>query len=1065
MNSLSVTREHEEQYFKSTLKIVDEKLKTTSAEVVQMKKDIDSMWDQYFAGDTEIWVPLHNTMAMLEQQSKVESKLSRAGKKPYFGRIIFTDSESGTKESLYIGRFGVNSDLTTQVVADWRAPISNVYYENGLGKCTFLSPDGDDIELELELKRTFDIEDGRLDGYVDSDVVANDELLTKYLSRNKQAVLSEIVATIQKEQNDIIRRTAFKNVIVQGAAGSGKTTVAMHRISYILYNYADRITPDRFYIIGSNKMLLNYITGVLPELDVEGVKQMTMEELFASVLGDKWDEEKHKIAHNVHGDGSTERFEKLVEFCGRLESRKIPVRDIVLNRDCYTEGIENGKTGIYDRSVKNGTDDYLEYENGAQKYKRYGSCVRIVPKEYIARLLDENPEMSIQRKIDLLNEKLLDNLEFEFTSHASRYTVKEMNAIRKAFAGLFGKPEYEADIFDVFEDFLKESHDTQVIKALAASREYDVYDLAALAYLYKRIYEKEELRVDYHIVIDEAQDYGMLAYRVLKRCFYNCTYTVMGDISQNIRYDTGINNWDELRELLLSSEGDAFCTLRKSYRNTVEISNFATKILDHGNFDVYPVEPIIRHGDEPCVLQVGVDEVIPTIREMCRTWQDDGHGTIAVVCRTEEEAGDLSKRLAASGVELLGSEPESTEFGNGIMVLPVSLTKGLEFDAVLLYEPTRQSYPTDDRHAKLLYVAATRALHELCVVCSGNLTGLIADEVPADKLRRVVDADPVAETMSPGEKMRMERKSKSESDEYVKAQILSKTVEKGVGERAASLVGGHVTTAGTVTDRKNTREDAFEDEATDEIVSAKTENIKGAFASEAKEELLTMKGHASPALGAKWITKQNNGIYVQSRYGILRILPISAGVIRMTFVRGSSFGNPNSGLVKDFSMLKNVIQRENPRTLEISTGAINLSLEKSTGSIIYKDAKGRELLRERNPESRVVMGDGDSALGYMNFMPKKSASWHAYNTADKNLKYIGDKALYITPDKGGPALVMVKDSFALMPVSKGRTVFNNLAGQGTSVISEGESIDFFFMVADNTDDMIRYYHKLCGAEV
>ncbi len=203
-------------------------------------------------------------------------KNQRALKKPYFGRIDIKDNDR-EEETFYIGKGGVMKDTTTIMVVDWRAPLANVYYENGLGECSYIAPDKIKITIDLKKKRTFEIDGEKLIDYFDSEVVTNDDLLTKYLAKNKEAVLGEIIATIQKEQNDIIRKSPYRNMIVQGVAGSGKTTVAMHRISYILYNYAEDFKPEDFYIIGSNHILLNYITGVLPDLDVHGVKQMTMD--------------------------------------------------------------------------------------------------------------------------------------------------------------------------------------------------------------------------------------------------------------------------------------------------------------------------------------------------------------------------------------------------------------------------------------------------------------------------------------------------------------------------------------------------------------------------------------------------------------------------------------------------------------------------------------------------------------------------------------------------------------------------------------------------------------------
>ena len=215
------------------------------------------------------------------------------------------------------------------MVTDWSAPVANAYYENGLGKCSYPVPDGQHMEIELLLKRTYEIEDAKLIDYYDSEVVANDELLTRYLAKNKKAVLGEIIATIQQEQNEIIRKSPYHSMIVQGVAGSGKTTVAMHRISYILYNYEERFQPEDFYIVGSNRILLDYITGVLPDLDVYGIRQMTMEQLFVRLLYEDWDE-TYRICpvRDAGKDGAVRGtlawFEKLQKFCSRVEWNTIP---------------------------------------------------------------------------------------------------------------------------------------------------------------------------------------------------------------------------------------------------------------------------------------------------------------------------------------------------------------------------------------------------------------------------------------------------------------------------------------------------------------------------------------------------------------------------------------------------------------------------------------------------------------------------------------------------------------------------------------------------------------------
>lgn len=279
----------------------------------------------------------------------------------------------------------------------------------------------------------------------------------------------------------------------------------------------------------------------------------------------------------------------------------------------------------------------------------------------------------------------------------------------------FGKDVWKGSIFEVYQEFL--AVQSQKGKQVSCPENiFDVYDLAALAYLYKRIKETDGIREASHVIIDEAQDFGMMVYGALEYCLRGCTYTIMGDVSQNIHFGHGLNDWEDLKKLLLNGEDDRFGLLKKSYRNTVEISDFATEILRHGNFSIYPVEPISRHGKEVHVTECRDEEgMLQESAKIIRKWQQDGHETIAVICRDESETAVVSGCLS-NEIPLVGSNPENMEFGNGVMVLPVEYTKGLEFDAVLIYHPSADSYPATDQYVKLLYVAATRALHELAVV-------------------------------------------------------------------------------------------------------------------------------------------------------------------------------------------------------------------------------------------------------------------------------------------------------------------------------------------------------------
>lgn len=332
---VEMEREMEEQHLQECLTIIKDNIETFQTEVVSMNAEIKEMYERYRDEDPEIFTELSNKISMKESTKMALDKNLRALKKPYFGRIDIQE-EGRNLERFYIGKCGVMKDNTNIIVVDWRAPVANVYYESGLGKCSYVTPGKQTYTVDLQKKRTYEIDKEQLIDYYDSEVVTNDELLTKYLAKNKEAVLGEIIATIQKEQNDIIRKSPYRNMIVQGVAGSGKTTVAMHRISYILYNYSNHFRPEDFYIIGSNQILLNYITGVLPDLDVYGIKQMMMEQLFIRLLYEDWKEKKYKVIPckpGNHVKGTIEWFHALEDYCRKLEDEVIPQEDIYLKED------------------------------------------------------------------------------------------------------------------------------------------------------------------------------------------------------------------------------------------------------------------------------------------------------------------------------------------------------------------------------------------------------------------------------------------------------------------------------------------------------------------------------------------------------------------------------------------------------------------------------------------------------------------------------------------------------------------------------------------------------------
>lgn len=1164
--------QREEEYLNQTLDIVKRNVENYESEIREMSDQIEEMLQHYHDNDVEVYTQMSNTVTMRDHMQSALKRNQRATKKPYFGRIDFWDETLQKEEALYIGRGGIAKDTTHQVVVDWRAPVANAYYENGLGECSYCAPDGRELPIRLDLKRTYEIDQGKLLDYFDTEVIANDELLTKYLAKNKQAVLGEIIATIQKEQNDIIRKTPYHNIIVQGVAGSGKTTVAMHRISFILYNYAERFRPEDFYIVGSNRILLEYITGVLPDLDVYGIRQMTMEQLFVRLLYEDWDEQNDSILENTAAtQGSMDRgtfgwFQALTEFGVRIEAERICMESVVLDRRQFVEGLKGGVAGVFDeREGEPQPTDLVELLSG--------KAIR----DYV-----EQTNASVQTKINMLNERLIIKIKDEFLKNGLRYSEKERKAILKEYCGYFGKKIFDTSIFELYQRFLLEQKE-KGYEVSVPEQAYDVYDLAALAYLYKRLKETEVISEAHHVVIDEAQDYGMMAYAVLKYCIKDCTYTVMGDVSQNIHFGFGLADWEELRKLLCSQDGDSFGILKKSYRNTVEISEFATKILHHGSFEPYPVEPIIRHGKEVEVMQ------LPTKRELyeetarrCRAWQKQGLNTIAIICRTPEKAELVARQLGRL-IPVCESDPDKAVFSDGIMVLPVVYTKGLEFDAVLIFDPDKEEYPVDDGHAKLLYVAATRALHELCVLYREDLTGLIADPLPEEKqketdrkVQQLLEEEGTKqsrEAQSSGQKVsynqnglitdRKEEQARQNTSGISAESKYDNTIEnnniiednKGslqLNKKYGNAIGKNElqnklqeesrkeTSRGTSQGTSRETEAGFSENEQEkqtgketarpgaklqvrprvtatlkkpqvvtppsqsmlltgvqpivikskeqkalEAMQREQEAIKAQAAEKLRKEKLRKKkmpgvplfgdmpendrlrpaGHSKIDLTIRWVYERPDGLYLQSRYGMLRICPVSKAAVRVSFRREDTFdaqkqiydknglqygmAGTRTGMTGTHTGAADPMDsyidlhikwkyRDKGSMVEMMTPGLLLEIDKGAGNIRFLTKDRKVLCEERKTECRLI--EADKSWQFFDWKKEKISIPNRGNSLGFSMK---GSARYIHGKEGELPPMMVSDrGYRVEVLAEGPVICCDIPSYGSYFQVTGTEIDY-----------------------
>lgn len=692
----------EKEKLKTIIREIDKNIADYQAEKEAIDRDTKNLYDAYMEGNTEVYSELMVSLSLQEHITDTLNRNKNVRAKPYFGRVDYLDQEEHRPYSLYIGKHGINKDKTTILIVDWRAAAAGIYYECAMGEGAYHVEDGSSIPIHLDLKRTYDIEDGELKGFFDSDTVANDELLVKYLSQNKDVVLGEIVATIQKEQNAIIREKPGRNIIVQGVAGSGKTTVAIHRISYLLYNFSDRYAPEEFCIIGSNKILLNYITSGLPDLDVHNTKQFRMDEFLLHLLDGKIPMKKYRRTeeNTVHM-----ALKSSMPFIKKLES--------------YLR--EKTEAMISKNEVKEGDLVLFEQSNIEQ-------CLALYR------------DHSAYQKIGALNKRLAARVKL-VTDHEEAETKK---AIQKKYRSYFRNQLKKQSVLAVYTEFLvwlmEHGDDICTSEQTAKMQDWvanvqkcrlDQYDLAALVLIHHRWSRMEEESRLKQIIIDEAQDFGVMIYYVLHTVLSEAVFTIMGDVSQNIRYETGMNDWKELRGAVFTDPKDCFHMLRKSYRNTIEISRFASHILDQATFETYPIDPIVRHGEPVRFLRCeGEEELAAKAASILMEEKKKGYDTMAVICTDEEEAQQVRALLASAAKNLdsafeLAAIHEEDTFQKGVQVLPIHLTKGLEFDTVLIWNPNKEHYCHSDRDAKLLYVAVTRALHELNVVYTGELCELL----------------------------------------------------------------------------------------------------------------------------------------------------------------------------------------------------------------------------------------------------------------------------------------------------------------------------------------------------
>lgn len=747
-----------EKWIDDQIQIAQKNDKNLENKIAGLKKQAKGRYNE----ELEISEKLYNiTHKNLEKY--IEAKPS-----PYFARIDFREKRSVDVENYYIGKFGLgDNENGDERVIDWRAPIADVYYSGTQGEVTYKIPDGY-VDGELSLKRKFIIRDQSIEDAFDEGIneiilksagnsneenVLTDEFLRINLEHNISGKLKDIVATIQKEQNDIIRSDKNCALVVQGSAGSGKTTIALHRLAYLLYKHTKSLQGKEVLVIAPNKLFLDYISDVLPSLGANKVKQTTFEEIALQILNlkakvnskdkklgevlEEKDEKKRKLITQASKLKGSILFKEIVDgYIRYIEKNDMEVEDIKIENYVLFEKAEIKRLFTEDMAhlpLDKRKDEIKKYFELKINDKIVSICEKVAFNyEYniarIKKVMDDGPERR-KKLIQLYDER--DKRKKDIIS-GSKVAMDEYfeNWKHTDTEKLFGEFLNNKIILqELTKDKIPNKLLNYIVKEFNENRKnciVDADDLAIMLYFKFNIEQVNDKYMYKHIVIDEAQDYSVFQFVAINKLSLNGSFTIVGDIGQGIYFYKGIENWQDVNDYIFK-ENFKYVALSQSYRSTVEIINFANKVLEKQNNGLKPATPVLRHGKEPLVIEFKTNkEFCEKVDEIVKELEAVGKKTIAVIGKNHEECKkikDYLRRYGSYDWKLIKDNEKNYDLSR--IIIPAYMTKGLEFDCTIIYNCDDKNYADNEIDKKILYVALTRALHFQYVFYSGEKSSLI----------------------------------------------------------------------------------------------------------------------------------------------------------------------------------------------------------------------------------------------------------------------------------------------------------------------------------------------------
>ncbi|MCH4172329.1 MAG: AAA family ATPase [Lactobacillus sp.] len=697
---------------------IDDKMETNAA-VQQQKNLVES------AVETE---------KILESQVTVLKDLADS---PYFGRIDI--DEDGDKDTLYIGTATLQDNQENFLIYDWRAPISSIYYNGTLGRVTYDTPGGKQA-VDLEKKRQFLISQGQILNMFDTNETVGDEILQTVLGQQNDEKMRNIVATIQKEQNDIIRNTTADLLVVQGVAGSGKTSAILQRIAYLLYHSRSQLDADQIILFSPNRLFSNYISAVLPSLGEKNMRQVTLAEFltqrFSGLTVESLFERFEKDQHSFPAVAKQLRLYK--ESAAFMDRVKAYVKKTDGHILAFSSIYFEGKPFFKKSEIQ---DIYSSLPKLMLPRDKFLNTKNTLIKRLKRRIKQDAHSDAVQEAVSLLDEYQYQSLTNHrtFTSGDDEINFVARALVRKRYEVIYDAiyNDYFIDIYEEYSSFLKDNRpadiepklwDTMIQQTVNDVEAHKIHleDAVPLLYLRDLLTGSGQNHSMQYLFIDEMQDYSAAQLVYVKHAFPRAKLTLLGDSAQDV-FTAEYHPSDFIHEIenIFPHNRIALFTLLKSYRSTKPITDFAKAMLPNAQ----DIEAFSREGSKPAYYLCPSEDTALTQMTRLTNGLLHSNKTVAVLTKTEYQANKLYASLRVDHPVTLMSDRDRS-IPNGILILPIYLAKGLEFDAVIGYDVSNSSYhESGDRD--ILYTLASRAMHDLQLV-GIKAPSPILEEIPQD---------------------------------------------------------------------------------------------------------------------------------------------------------------------------------------------------------------------------------------------------------------------------------------------------------------------------------------------